>query len=249
MGVRTAERMTGVSVVMAGLQRNNRHHYSAKEERTLEQREKLAGRNALLEGNAEIALFVQANTAIEAHSDIGTRRVRTSIRAKDLRPLICSGSGSAWLGFVRAGAIKSGHGNAEQAVIDSELRAMMNQVVEAHAANTRDTRHGEDFLAAGQQLPVLHDLRIAYFGEGRVRLRGVLVKLGEQLLAVFNFRRLISRAPHRRVIELFGAEGRWQPAHHGRNVGCEPAKRAGFFMGFPIPLFIGTPLEDFAGVL
>src|SRR5260370_34709399 len=216
MGVRTAERMTGVSVVMAGLQRNNRHHYSAKEERTLEQREKLAGRNALLEGNAKIfrarqesgpkddnALFAQANSEVEAHSDIGTRRVRTSIRAKDLRPLICSGSSRARLSFVRAGAIKSGHGNAEQAVIDGELRAMMNQVVEAHAANTRDTRHGEDFLAAGQQLPVLQDLRIAYFGERRVGLRGILVKFGEQLLAVFNFHRLISRAPHRRVIELF----------------------------------------------
>src|SRR5260370_2064471 len=147
MGVRTAERMTGVSVVMAGLQRNNRHHYSAKEERTLEQREKLAGRNALLEGNAKIfrarqesgpkddnALFPQANSAVGAHSDIGTRRVRTSIRAKDLRPLICIGSGSACLGFVRATAIKSCHGTPAQPVIPRHPPPILIQLVATPAA-------------------------------------------------------------------------------------------------------------------
>src|SRR5881296_2532394 len=168
MGVRTAERMTGVSVLMVSLRRRDGFHYSAKEERRLWWREKPWGRNA------------------------APRRVM----------LIRSSFGCARLGFIRAGAIKPRHGNAEQAEIHGELRSMMNKMVEHHSPNARHARHGKNLLAAGKQLPVLHHFRIAHVGKRRARGGGFFVESGEQFLAVADFRRFEARTIYRRVIEL-----------------------------------------------
>src|SRR6266446_6397096 len=73
-----------------------------------------------------------------------------------MRSLVRGGSRGTRLGFVRTGSIEPGHGNTNQAEIDRKLRAMMNQVVEAHSADARHAGHGEDFLAASQQLSTFH---------------------------------------------------------------------------------------------
>ena len=63
--------------------------------------------------------------------------------------LVRGGPGCVRLGFVGAGTIESWHRNPNQAEIDGELRAMMDEVVEAHSANAGNARHGENLLAAG----------------------------------------------------------------------------------------------------
>ena len=52
------------------------------------------------------------------------------------------------LRFVGARAIDAGHGDSQQTEIDSELAAVVIEMVEAHAANAGDTWHGENLLAA-----------------------------------------------------------------------------------------------------
>src|SRR6267154_3705664 len=219
MGVRTAERMTGVSVVMAGLQRNSRHHYSAKEERRL-------GRHRRGQ---------QGRSMLRPHfTKLG---------------LVCGGSNCARLGFVRAGAIKPGHGNAEQAVVHRQLRAMMNMVVHHHAPNACHAWHVENFLAAGEQFPILHYFRVAYGRKRCARFHDILVKHREQFLSIVDLRWLKTRPIHRGIIQLLGLDCPWQPFHHRRYMAGEPADGAGLVVRFPIPLFVGTSLQDFAGVL
>ena len=52
--------------------------------------------------------------------------------------------------LVGARPIQTRHRYVEQSVVHRQLRAMMNQVIEHHAAKASDARHGEDFFAAGQ---------------------------------------------------------------------------------------------------
>ena len=63
--------------------------------------------------------------------------------------LVRGGSGCIGLSFVSAGTIEPRHRDADQPEINRELRPVMDQVVEAHAADARDARHRENFLAAG----------------------------------------------------------------------------------------------------
>ena len=58
--------------------------------------------------------------------------------------------GFAGLAFVGAGAVKTGHRDAEQAVVHPELRAVVDEVVHDESADTSDAWHGENGLAAGQ---------------------------------------------------------------------------------------------------
>src|SRR5437016_12016096 len=68
------------------------------------------------------------------------------------RRLICGGgSGGSVLALVGTGAIQTGHGNPQQAVVHRELRAVMDQVIHHHAANARGARHRENFLARSEE--------------------------------------------------------------------------------------------------
>src|SRR5260370_1717083 len=162
---------------------------------------------------------------------------------------MCGGSRCARLAFVGARTVKPRHRNTDQAEIDRKLSTMMDKMVKHHPSNASHAWHGEDLFAAGEQLPPFHHLCVAYVGKCGASLGRVLVELDQQALAVFNFRWLVSWAAHRRVIELVGVEGRWQPAHHGRDVAREPSNSSGFLVGLPVPLFIGTSFEDLARVL
>src|SRR6266704_2532234 len=122
MGVRTAERMTGVSVVMVSLQR-------------------------------------RAGTII-ARCDEGGCRPGQIILGSMSRSF-----GRARLAFIRAWTVEPRHRNSDEPEVNRELRAMMDEMVEAHSANARDTRHGEDLLATGQQFPTFRHVGVTDFGE------------------------------------------------------------------------------------
>src|SRR2546430_8600808 len=131
MGVRTPERMTGVSVFM----------------RTSEGRNRGAT-------NSSIARCQPGRFG----GKLGRSMLRPSNYARE-RLLICGGG--AGLRFISAGTIEAGHRNVHQAKIYSELRTMMIMMVQNHAANRGDAGHGEDFMASSKQPPVLHHFGVA----------------------------------------------------------------------------------------
>jgi hypothetical protein len=79
---------------------------------------------------------------------------------------------------------------------------MVDEVIHHHAANAGDARHSENFLAAGEQCPALKHVRVAGAGESSARFGGFLVEIGERVLAIIDFWRLIGRAVNRSVVEL-----------------------------------------------
>src|SRR6266436_5365722 len=85
--------------------------------------------------------------------------------------------------FVGAGAVKPRDGDIQQAEVDAELGAVVNQMVHHHAANTGYAWHGEDLLTTGEQLPTLEHFLIAHGSERGARLRGFLVEHGKNILA------------------------------------------------------------------
>jgi putative transcriptional regulator len=52
------------------------------------------------------------------------------------------------LRFVGGRAVETGHGHVVQSQIHRELTAVMNQMVQHHGAQNRNTRHGEDHVLA-----------------------------------------------------------------------------------------------------
>ncbi len=125
---------------------------------------------------------------------------------------------------------------------------MMDEMVEAHSANARDTRHGENLLATGQQFPTFRHVGVADFGECGTGFGGAFIKSVKEFLAVGDFRRLKGGAANGGVIEFLRIDGHGDPLRNSADVGGEPAESAGFFVGLPVPLFIGTAFQDFASV-
>ncbi len=125
----------------------------------------------------------------------------------------------------------------------------MNVVVHHHAPNTCDARHVENFLAAREQPPILHHFCVAHASQRCAGIRDILVKHREQFLSVFNLRWLKTRPAHRRIIQFFGLDRHWQPFHHRGHVAGKPADGARLVVRLPVPLFIGTSFQNFAGVL
>src|SRR5271169_762925 len=151
--------------------------------------------------------------------------------------------------FIGARPIKARHRNTEQAIVNRELRPMMNDMVQHHPANAGNLRHREDCLAPRLQGPVLHHVCIARTRKRRPRFGCILVKLRQQLLPVFYFRRLIGRPLHRCVIEFFGLQRHADPARHRRDMSRQPPQSAGLFMGLPAPLLVRSALQYFPSVL
>src|SRR5271169_6474177 len=151
--------------------------------------------------------------------------------------------------FIGARPIKAWHRNTEQAIVNRELRPMMNDMVQHHPANAGNLRHREDCLAPRLQGPVLHHVCIARTRKRRPRFGCILVKLRQQLLPVFYFRRLIGRPLHRCVIEFFGLQRHADPARHRRDMSRQPPQSAGLFMGLPAPLLVRSALQYFPSVL
>ncbi len=156
---------------------------------------------------------------------------------------------SSALVFVRAGAVQPGHRNIEQAEVHPELRAMVNEVIHHHAANAGHARHGEYLLAAGQQLPAFHQLRVARRRQCRPRLRGFLVEHRKQILAILDFRRLVRGTIHRSIVQLLGFDGHGGPSGQRGDVSGEPADRSGLLVRLPTPLVIGYAFEDLTSAL
>ena len=111
-----------------------------------------------------------------------------------------------WLRFVGGGAVKAGNGHVEQAQIDCELRAVMDQMIQDHAANAGDLGHSENLFAGGEQRPAFCEIGIAGTGECRARFASRFVERSEKLLAILNFRWRVAGAVDRSVIEAFGVE-------------------------------------------
>src|SRR6516225_2221126 len=246
MGVRTAERITGVSVFMAdlqiGLQRSGGLYYSAS--------------RGTPERHRETA--VKEKTRVwrrgsEGHAGSSDRRRIPSPRAqnKTAAPsqelsLIRGGLG---LDFVGAGAVEARDGDIQEAKIYGELRAVMDVVVEHHAANADGARQAENFLASGEQPPILHYFGVADAGKCSARRGDVLVELGEQLSAIVDLRRRVAGTADGCVVEFFGLNRGRQPVHHGGHMAGQPPERAGLVVRLPIPFVFRTALEDPAGVL
>src|ERR1700687_419715 len=85
-------------------------------------------------------------TAMQGRSCGGKPNSGSGILRPRKAMLIRGGSGCARLGFVGAGAVKARNGNAEQAVIHRELRAMMDVVIQDHSPNAGHARQVENFL-------------------------------------------------------------------------------------------------------
>src|SRR6266576_1336122 len=147
--------------------------------------------------------------------------------------------GRARLAFIRAWTVEPRHRNSDEPEVNRELRAMMDEMVEAHSANARDTRHGENLLATGEQFPTFRHVGVTNFGECGTGFGGAFIKSGKEFLAVGDFRRLKGGAANGGVIELVRIDGHGDPLRNSADVGGEPAERAGFFVGLPVPLFIG----------
>src|SRR5437660_2743268 len=156
--------------------------------------------------------------------------------------------GRARLVFIRAGTIEARHGNSDEPEVNRELRAMMDEMVEAHSANAGDTRHGEDLLATGQQFPTFRHVAVTHFGECSACFGGPFIKGSKEFLAVGDFWRLKGGAANGGVIELLRIDGHGDPLRNSPDVGGEPAESAGFFVRLPVPLFIGTAFQDSARV-
>src|SRR4051812_19255146 len=126
MGVRTAERMTGVS-----MKTSVKDHYM---------------------GCARRWRGVRRFARTEANLRVRRKKRRDSVAPLwKLRwgGCECSSRGGVARGFVGAGSIEPGYGDTEQAEIYPQLRAMMNQVVHQKAGNARDARHGKNLFTAG----------------------------------------------------------------------------------------------------
>src|SRR6516162_1773006 len=106
--------------------------------------------------------------------------------------------------LVRARPIQTRHGNIQQPEIHGQLRPVMDQVVEHHAADARHPWHLENLLSTCQKRPILHHFLIAYATERGAGLRDILLKDLQQLLAVVCLRRLVGRSVHRSIIQLLG---------------------------------------------
>src|SRR5277367_2564407 len=96
--------------------------------------------------------------------------------------------GSGSLIFVSAGAVEAGHWHVEQPVVNGELGAMMDQVIQHDAANAGNTRHGENLLATSLEGPTLHQIRVTNGRKCGPSFRGLLVKDGQKILLILDLR-------------------------------------------------------------
>src|SRR6267378_7702054 len=119
--------------------------------------------------------------------------------------------GRARLAFIRAWTIEARHGNSDEPEVNRELRAMMDEMVEAHSANARDTRHGEDLLATCQQFPTFRHVGVTDFGECSASFGCAFIKSSKEFPAVRDFRRLEGRASNGGVIEFLRIDGHGDP--------------------------------------
>src|SRR6266404_3736661 len=78
--------------------------------------------------------------------------------------------------LVRARTIQSWHRNSHQAEIHTELRAMVNEMVHHNAADDGHTRHRENLLTTGKQFPPFQHLLVANRRERSTRFRRLLVE-------------------------------------------------------------------------
>src|SRR5947207_7363889 len=142
--------------------------------------------------------------------------------------------GRARLAFIRAGTIEARLRNSDEPEVNRELRTMMDEMVEAHSANARDTRHGEDLLATCQQFPVFRHVSVTDFGECGAGFGCACIKSSQEFLPVRDFRRLNGGASNGGVIELFCVNGHGNPLRDSADVAGEPAESAGFFVRLPV---------------
>src|SRR5438105_5197446 len=148
--------------------------------------------------------------------------------------------GRARLAFIRARTIEAGHRNSDEPEVNRKLRAMMDEMVEAHAANARDARHGEDLLATCQQFPTFRHVGVTDFGERSARFGCAFIKSSKEFLTVRDFRRLEGRASNGGVIEFLRINGHGDQLRDSADVGGEPADRAGFYVWLTVTIFIDT---------
>src|SRR5215469_8693243 len=91
---------------------------------------------------------------------------------------------SVRLRLIGARAVHPRNSDAQQTIINRELRAVMNVMVQDHAPNAGNARHSKNLLTPGEQPPVLHHFGVADSRERRARFAYVLVKLGQQLFSI-----------------------------------------------------------------
>src|SRR5688572_3374712 len=140
------------------------------------------------------------------------------------RPLICGRT------------IHRGYGNIIQPQIDSELRAMMDGVVQDKIAQHRNSRHRENGLAAHLQRPWLQQMFVIGSCESGSGGANVLVIVLEHLRSNRRDSWLRRRFPRRCEIELIERDRLHGPVGDFRKVLCETSQCHGLLMWSPVEL-------------
>src|SRR5690348_9294892 len=122
-------------------------------------------------------------------------------------------------GFVGGGAVETGNGNAEEAEVDRQLGAMVNDVVEAHGAERVVARQGEDGLAVVGQGPILTKLLVGDTLKRLVSILGGAIEGVDQHGVFFDAREASAGDVEARRADDGGAE-----AGQGCDVPGEPAE-------------------------
>src|SRR5271157_5737910 len=130
------------------------------------------------------------------------------------------------LHFVSTGAIETRNWNAQLAIVHGQLAAMMDDMVEHHAAKTSYPRHGKNRLPTGQQRPVLHHVRVAGLGNRRARCRHTLIEFRKDLLAVLEFWRLVAGPADGSIVKLLCGQSHRGPVGQRGQVQTIPANCA-----------------------
>src|SRR5581483_228865 len=93
---------------------------------------------------------------------------------------------------VGRGAIGGRYGPVVEPKIDTELGAMMHEMVKEHLAVGQKTRAAKDRLALDDQLPVVLPRAVRGFLQRFADLRRTVVEDGDELLRRFKRQRLVA---------------------------------------------------------
>ena len=125
---------------------------------------------------------------------------------------------------------------------------MVDHVIDHHTAQNGYARHRKYGLAAIEEGPRRHQLRVAGSADtGRGRSH-TLVEHFEKLGSRTRDLGSVRRRARRRKIQRFSFESGRNPFGQLRDVGGQPAQRHRFFVRLPTELVLGNALQRFAGI-
>jgi len=115
--------------------------------------------------------------------------------------------------FVCRGSVRRRQGDIIQPVVNAQLRAVVDDVIEHHGTYDRNARHGKEDLSAREQGPRLHEVLVAGPGQRGAKGGYAFVKFPQELLARGSEERLKRRGAYRSEIQLVRFQRRGSPTN------------------------------------